>query len=97
MNPVSLLPHLVYQYAVTRSIRRNYINLQKLYLYAESPVNLQLISEALALSMGPSAACLEFYFVLFVASAELQISSNPKKLRSQTDFRITVLSYTLSS
>jgi len=42
--------------------------------YAETPVSLQLISGTLALGIEPSAGCLEFYFVLFVVSGNLQIS-----------------------
>jgi hypothetical protein len=65
--------------------------------YAETPVNLQLISGALALGIEPSAGYLEFYFVLSVVSGNLQVSSNPKELRSKTDFGITALSYTMLS
>jgi hypothetical protein len=61
--------------------------------YAETPVSLQLISETLALGIEPSAGCLEFYFVLFVVSGNLQISRNPKELRSKTYFGITALTF----
>jgi len=65
--------------------------------YAETPVSLQLISGTLALGIEPSAGCLEFYFVLFVVSGNLQISWNLKELRSKTSFEITALSYTALS